>query len=66
MSSVKKEFPRLVPRTGITVNVYNMLCVEGVGVVKDEKLRIEEIEDYHTLGGSGICYIIFFYFESRK
>ena len=37
-----------------------MLCVEGVGVVKDEKIKIEEIEDYHTLGGSGICYIIFF------
>jgi hypothetical protein len=27
--------------------------VEGVGVMKDEDIKIEEIEVSHTLGGSG-------------
>ena len=26
---------------------------EGVGVMKDEEIKLEEIEDSHTLGGSG-------------
>ena len=30
--------------------------VEGVGVMKDEELNPEEIEDSHTLGGVGRCY----------
>jgi hypothetical protein len=29
--------------------------VEGVGVMKDEDLNLEEIEDSHTLGGVGRC-----------
>ena len=27
--------------------------VEGVGVIKEEEMKPEEIEDSHTLGGSG-------------
>ena len=30
--------------------------VEGVGVMKDEQLQLEELEVSHTLGGSGRCY----------
>ena len=30
--------------------------VEGVSVMKDEELKLEEIEAAHTLGGSGRCY----------
>ncbi len=26
------------------------------GVMKDEELKLEEIEDSHTLGGAGRCY----------
>ena len=29
--------------------------VTGVGVMKDEELRLEEIESSHTLGGYGRC-----------
>ena len=27
--------------------------VEGVGVMKDEEIKIQEIESSHTLGGTG-------------
>ena len=27
--------------------------VEGVGVMKDEELKFEEVESSHTLGGAG-------------
>ena len=30
--------------------------VEGVGVMKDEELKLEESETSHTLGGAGSCY----------
>ena len=30
--------------------------VEGVGVMKEEEIKPEEIEDSHTLGGSGRYY----------
>jgi hypothetical protein len=30
--------------------------VEGVGVMRDEQLNLEEIEVSHTLGGVGRCY----------
>ncbi len=32
--------------------------VEGVGVMKDEEIKIEEIEVSHTLGGAGRCYAV--------
>ena len=55
MSCPKYEFLRLVPRTGIAENVFSMLCVQGVGVMKDEEVKLEEIEASHTLGGSRRC-----------
>ena len=30
----------------------------GVGVMKDEEIKSEEIEVSHTLGGSGICHTV--------
>ncbi len=38
--------------------------VKGVGVMKDEDLKIEEIEVSHTLGGYRRC--SFVYYESMK
>ena len=32
--------------------------VEGVGVMKNEELKFEEIESSHTLGGEGRYYTI--------
>jgi hypothetical protein len=32
--------------------------MEGVGVMKDEELKVEEIEDSHTLGRVGIVVFI--------
>ena len=29
---------------------------KGVGVMQDEEIKFEEIEDSHTLGGAGRCY----------
>ena len=31
---------------------------EGVGVMKDEGLNLEEIQASHTLGGPGRCYTV--------
>jgi hypothetical protein len=30
--------------------------IEGVGVMKDEEVKLEEIETSHTLGGAGRSY----------
>ena len=32
--------------------------VEGIGVMKDEELKLQEIESFHTLGGAGRCYAV--------
>ena len=40
--------------------------VEGVGVMKDEEIKIQEIESSHTLGGTGRCYAAVIHTQIRQ